>query len=90
MKNEEAIEILNEERNYSQFPCYVTRAIEIATSAVKKQIPKKPIKHEFLDDYGEKDYYYVCPNRCDTYCQVYTNDKFCHKCGQALDWSDTK
>lgn len=87
MTYEEAIEILNEERDYAQFLCYVTKAIEIATSAIKKQIPKKPIKHESLDDCGEK---YVCPNRCDTYCQVYTNDKFCHKCGQALDWSDVK
>lgn len=81
MTYEEAIEILNEERDYAQFPCYVTRAIEIATSAIKKQIPKKPIKHDFLDDY------YVCPNSCEIYCQVYTYDKFCHKCGQALDWS---
>lgn len=47
MTYEEAIEILNEERDYAQFPCYVTRAIEIATSAIKKQIPKKPIKHDF-------------------------------------------
>ena len=44
MTNKEAIEILQEERDYAQFPKYVREAIEIATSAIEKQIPKKPKK----------------------------------------------
>ena len=42
MTNEEAIEILQEERDYAQFPEYVREAIEIAALAIEKQIPKKP------------------------------------------------
>ena len=40
MTNEEAIEILQEERDYAQFPKYVREAIKIATSTIKKQMPK--------------------------------------------------
>ena len=43
-------------------------AIVIATSAIRKQIPKKPIKHYFYDRYYSVDYFYQCPNHC--------NDRF--------------
>lgn len=36
MTYEEAIEILQEERDYSQFPEYVKEAIKIAISAIEK------------------------------------------------------
>ena len=77
MKNEEVIEILNEERDYAQFPQYVKEAIKIATSAIEKQIPKKPTKtaREI-----------VCPT-CRT---LVGSSPYCRYCGQALDWSDTE
>lgn len=84
MTYEEAIEILNEERDYAQFPEYVKEAIEIATSAIKKQIPKKCVIEKDKVLFG-----IVCGRcpKCDA--AVYsTANLYCHKCGQALDWSD--
>ena len=65
-------------------------ALEIAVIALKKQIPKKPINVE--------KHYYNCPcckqdlGVSDDDIFVYENPKpmYCHKCGQALDWSDTE
>ena len=63
--------------------------------ALEKQILKKPTPH-IVD--GEKikignGYWckgttiYYCPNCKDFISRTY---KFCHKCGQALDWSDNE
>lgn len=90
MTYEEAIEILQEERDYAQFSQYVKEAIKIATSAIEKQIPKKPINVE--------KHYYECPcckqdlGVSDDDIFVYENPikKYCNNCGQALDWSDTE
>lgn len=38
----EAIEILREEHDYAQMPCYVNQVLEMAIIALEKQIPKKP------------------------------------------------
>lgn len=76
MTNKEAIEILQEERDYAQFPQYVREAIEIATSAIEKQIPKKPRKTRSE---------IVCPT-CNT---LVGSSPYCRYCGQAIDWSDT-
>ena len=87
MTNEEAIEILQEKRDYAQFPTYVKEAIKIATSAIEKQIPKKPKR--------DKEYPLgrVCP-KCHDYLgnvQFITHHcNYCNNCGQALDWSDTE
>lgn len=55
-----------------------------AISALEKQIPKKPVVDEswFPDALN-------CPS-CGTFVgfQYDHNDKFCHNCGQALDWSE--
>lgn len=75
---------------------YNEQAIEInglAIEALEKQIPKKPKKKE------ENQYsaFYDCPC-CGGYLvseidgelcggQEY---KYCYRCGQALDWSDTE
>lgn len=88
MTYEEAIEILQEERDYAQFPQYVKEAIKIATSALKKQIPKKPINVE--------KYYYECfccehdlgISGDDTFVYKNYRPMYCSNCGQALDWSD--
>lgn len=86
MTNEEAIEILQEERDYAQVPKYVKEAIEIATEAMKKRIPLKP--------YKDKEYKFgtICPICRQYLCnyQFVNNQIFCKWCGQALDWSDTE
>ena len=59
-------------------------AIEIATTAIEKQIPKKPKVLKVHDISGYK--YGEC------YCgeHIMDDEKYCSNCGQALDWSDTK
>ena len=91
MTNEEAIEILQEERDYAQFPKYVREAIEIANSAIKKQIPKKPTYEEICNVYGARKR--TCA-KCGDVCLISEGAKpfehYCRYCGQALDWSDTE
>lgn len=64
----------------------VWQAVDMANSALEKQIPKKPPK----DQYG----FYVCPScGADDYALMHDNniaDRYnhCHNCGQALDWGD--
>ena len=63
--------------------------MEIAISALEKQIPKKPYKRK---EHKQNDYYCAV-------CRYYLGDemelkfaglqpKFCPNCGQALDWRD--
>lgn len=53
-------------------------ALDMAISALEKQIPKKlPIVEEL----------YHCPN-CGEKDAVLQGDNYCFNCGQALDWSD--
>ncbi len=58
-------------------------AFDIAISALKKQTPKKTTKRQYVPNgtlvYGH------CPN-CDCFTKNFF--KYCHNCGQALDWSD--
>ena len=65
--------------------------LEIAKSALEKQIPKKPYKTK---EHKQNNWY------CST-CKCYLGDdmelqnaclqpKFCEHCGQRIDWSETK
>ena len=64
---------------------YITEALDMAIEALEKQIPKKPISNSH-DMFGIKCC--ICPV---CHCHVYsTSNDFCHRCGQALDWSDEK
>ena len=76
MTEKEAIEILQEEHDYAQLKSYVNAAIDIAISAIEKQVPKKPkkIKNEI-----------VCPT-CGT---LIGSNPYCKYCGQAIDWGDS-
>lgn len=65
----------------------------VAIEALEKQIPKKPY-YAHYENAGEKPYIKTkCP--CCKACvsavsedeKSYQN-RYCHKCGQALDWSD--
>ena len=58
-------------------------AREKAIEAMEKQIPKKPI--DLITDENEF-ICIICPS-----CQeiaVEITDKYCRKCGQAIDWSE--
>ena len=69
--------------------------------ALNKQIPQKPVitVHKYLDDATRKEGKYKlkhCPccweNEKLGYFEslVDKGTKHCHRCGQALDWSDTE
>lgn len=73
-------------------------AKQMAIKALEKQIPKKPITETVnrgISVSGEYDidFNYLCPH-CNTVVGDYETDdafyKFCHECGQALDWNDLK
>lgn len=71
-------------------------SLQIALEALEKQIPKKPIKtnyivkvhgvHTLLDE----NEFTKCPSCTYKDIEVKRGQKYCHICGQALDWSDTK
>ena len=85
MMIEEAIEQLqlNKPSAYSE----LRNSIDMAIAALEKQIPKKPkeVEKKYWNDY-------VCPN-CEKLLgnsiQVY-QEKCCHYCGQALNWSEVE
>ena len=61
------------------------KGIKAATSALKKQIPQKPLRVENSIEYS-------CP-RCGKYCGYvdalpWDMPKYCFECGQTLDWTD--
>lgn len=62
------------------------KALEMAITVLKKQIPMKPKIRHFkpYDDYNDG----WCPC-CDAYVQELEYDThFCQACGQTLAWSD--
>ena len=91
MTYKEAIEILQEERDYAKFPKYVREAIKIAISAIKKQMPKKSTYEEIGNIYGGSKR--TCA-KCGDVCLISVGAKpyehYCRYCGQALDWNDTE
>jgi len=52
-------------------------SVEELWEAREKQIPRKPDINKV---------YYFCPN-CGTYRSIRQKHRFCHDCGQAIDWS---
>ena len=90
MNEREAIEILQEEHDYAQLLSYVNSALNLAISALEKQIPKKPdLEGDGYDDNGELIYdTWICPC-CGKYYEVYYEEyEFCPQCGQAIDWTE--
>lgn len=69
----------------------------VAMEAVEKQTPKKIIC-EVVDELGDEYEFehYICPNCKDVLHQRYKKSKepmrykqkYCHECGQKLDWED--
>ena len=83
MKIEKAIETLKDmrsifgERSHNQ---HSLPALDLAISALEKQIPKKP--KQYTDIF--KMTYYFCPI-CE-YVRITGNQKRCDVCGQKIDW----
>ena len=71
---------------YAEFenvPKKVIEALEMAIADMEKQIPKKPL--DVVTDDNEF-ICMICPS-CEQIA-VEFNDKYCRRCGQALDWSE--
>lgn len=85
MTEVEAIEILQEERDYAQQPQYVKCALSLAEEALGKQIPKKMETKKCVCYDGEEQEYEVC-----TDCGVQVRfagtmtAKYCWNCGQRV------
>lgn len=60
--------------------CPECNAMEVAISAIEKQIPKKP----------DLDGGIYCPCCLHEFKENYDTTSYCPNCGQAIDWSDTK
>ena len=85
MTNEEAIIDIRENIQ----PIVGGKSLDIAISALEKQIPKKPILNT-ISPSGVK--WWRCPN-CNKIivgCIISSPQECCDDCGQALDWSDTE
>lgn len=67
------------------YPLDISIALETAIEALKKQIPRKPILDTIFPS-GVK--WWTCPVCMQKYIEM--NERFCHNCGQALEWGDTK
>jgi hypothetical protein len=71
-------------------------AFNMALNALGKQIPKKPIRaHRIIKKNGmfilrDDNEYWKCPICTKADVVLLKNQKHCHDCGQALDWSDTE
>lgn len=80
------------------FAFYITEALNMAISALAKQIPKKVKTIPHITILSEKPIIYThhCPT-CDALVKDreswnYKNEReeYCYRCGQALDWRDEK
>ncbi len=79
MTYKEAIEILQQERDYAQLLPY-DAALRIAIAAINKQIPKKPNCKIYTSDTR-------CPI-CNT--PLCYGNNYCIDCGQKIDWRDAE
>lgn len=82
MTNEEAIIDIRENIQ----PIIGGKSLELAISALEKQIPKKPLNP--CGRYFGKAKGGNCPC-CGAHTNSITNN-YCRKCGRKLDWGDTE
>lgn len=70
-------------------------ALDMGIAALKKQIPKKPIRTNYIvkvngiDTLLDENEFTKCPSCTYKDVEVKQGQKHCHVCGQALDWSGT-
>lgn len=77
-------EYIDREKAIEIIPIIGGKSLDIAVSALEKQIPKKVVEKNIVED--------VSLNYC-PYCNfrfIGWGMKHCGECGQALDWSDTE
>lgn len=67
----------NGEQEYKN--CAESIALDIATKALEKQTPKKPVALQHGD--------YRCPS-CNRIIRMFEAVNFCMFCGQAIDWGE--
>ena len=87
MTNEEAIIDIRENIQH----IVGGKSLDIAISAIKKQMPKKPtgIYDENESEKGKGLYEEALIGSCPVcHQEVQLGMKYCMNCGQALDWSD--
>lgn len=82
MTNEEAIIDIRENIQ----PIIGGKSLDIAISAIEKQIPKKPFKEVIV----KKNTRMVCPVCFVNLHYLVEQQNYCPDCGQALDWSDSE
>lgn len=99
MTNEEAIKgLLNVKMQMSEETPF-TEAVDLAVSALEKQIPKKPkyveVEQDAMDmETGEEYTYKIDEAHCSCCDFIIGADNdifdehYCEWCGQKLDWSD--
>ena len=87
MTNEEAIIDIRENIQ----PIIGGKSLDIAISALEKQIPKKPTYEEIGNVYGALKR--TCA-KCGDVCLISEDAKpfehYCRYCGQKIDWSDSE
>lgn len=77
-----------------EYPMEYAVAFETAISALKKQIPKKPIQANYIvkingvDILLDENEFTKCPSCTYKDIEVKQGQKYCHICGQALDWDN--
>lgn len=93
MNNQEAIKMLKYNSNVihktlnGETDINEVEALDMAISALEKQIPKKPNYYK-EEDIFVKDLFFVY-----TYCpvcekEIVMDDMYCGCCGQAIDWTE--
>lgn len=92
MTYEEAIKVIEINRPTSGYTM-LCEALDMAKEVLEKQMPKKPIRaNRAIEIDGQlvmidENEYWKCP-MCTLYdVPLRENQKYCHYCGQAIDWS---
>ena len=76
--------------------CPECNARELAISALEKQIPSKPIQANYIVKVNgvktllDENEFTKCPSCTYKDIEVKHGQKYCHICGQALDWSNAE
>ena len=90
MTNQEAIKRIEEHIAIHKYreshAMHIVEALEMAISALEKQIPEIP-KYKEEDRFVKNCFawYTYCP-KCR--CEINTGDMYCAVCGQEIDWEE--
>ena len=65
----------------------VLDALQMASEALEKQLPKKPLEQRYVNYEIENELIGHCPS-CRIKWDVAFWQRYCSNCGQKLDWSE--